>query len=824
MRSLRYFSVVMVLLGTLVLAQSISQINPPIAASNLSKPDPATQARVVEDYGKLPLSFEANHGQTDLQVKFLSSTSGYSVFLTGDEAVLTLSAKEKKNSAQGFVSGHRLSDAARGAKKEDAPSGAELTSRVLRMKLRNANSAAKVTGLDQLAGASNYFIGNDPAKWRTNVPNYAKVKYENIYNGIDLVYYGNQRQLEYDFIVSPGADPHRIAFNITGANKIRRTAQGDLVFQMSNKMGEDEVRWHKPVVYQQKDGTRQEIAAHYAITDKTRVGFELAQYDATQPLYIDPLIYLTYLGGSGNDQGAGIAVDSAGNAYVTGSTRSIDFPTKNPLQAVNHAASVTAFVTKINATGSALVYSTYLGGSNLDVGSRIAVDGAGNAYVTGYTESTDFPTTPGAFQRVCSGSCGTNSGDAFVAKINPTGSALVYSTYLGGSGADGGFGIAVDSAGNAYVGGFTQSANFPTTTGAFQTVCNGGSGCGSWGDAFVTKINPTGSALVYSTFLGGSAAETGVSIAVDSAGNGYVTGATTSTNFPTKNPLQGTKSGGFDGFVTKINATGSALAYSTYLGGSSGATCYDIATDSSGSAYVTGANFCVIRGCGNQHGFVVEINPAGSALVYNSVVKANYSAGTGIALDSLGGAYVIGTIGLNGNDPFYTVFVEKLDPAGSVVGSPMYLNGDKQSMSNGSGIATDNSGNAYFTGGTNSTSFPTVNALQPANAGGYDAFVAKIDIKAATKTTLTSSPNPSTSGQPVTFTAAVTSSFGAPADGETVSFVQVTKVIGRGTLHGGSASFTTSTLPVGTDYIKAVYGGDLYLRGSTSKPVQQVVN
>src|SRR5271154_2343849 len=257
-------------------------------SQSTSPTDPKAQARIVDTYGKLPLSFEANRGQTDSSVKFLSHTGAYSLFLTGDEAVFTLNGQKAEKSRGSHPTG------------------------MLRMKLRNANVAAKVSGIDQLAGTSSYFIGNDPAKWDSNVPTYGKVKYEGIYSGIDLVYYGNQRQLEYDFIVAPGADPRRIAFDIRGAKRIRRYGQGDLVLTM--RAGE--IRWHKPVVYQEKGGTRRRIEARYAIADATRVGFELAKYDVSRPLYIDPLIYSTYLGGSSLDDGSGIAVDGDGNAYV----------------------------------------------------------------------------------------------------------------------------------------------------------------------------------------------------------------------------------------------------------------------------------------------------------------------------------------------------------------------------------------------------------------------------------------------------------------------------------------------------------------------------
>jgi hypothetical protein len=809
------------------LVNQTARVVPPISAS---QGDPKAQAKILESYGKLPLSFEANHGQTDKRVKFLSRTSGYSLFLTGDEAVLTLSGKNANAKAKMAGAAHSL------------PSGmaAPKAGGVLRMKLRNANPAAKVTGVDELAGTSNYFIGNDPAKWRTNVPTYAKVKYEGIYSGIDLVYYGNQRQLEYDFIVAPGADPRRIQIDVRGAKRLRRDAHGDLVL----KIGEDEIRWHKPVVYQKKDGTRQEIAARYAITDTNRVGFELAKYDASRSLYIDPLIYSTYLGGSGRDQGNGIAVDSAGNAYVTGWTYSTDFPTTpGAFQTVCNGGSGCAFygdafVSKLNPTGSALVYSTYLGGSGANSGYGIAVDSAGNVYVTGYTYSTDFPTTPGAFQTNLGG-----GSDAFVSKLNPSGSALVYSTYLGGSGDEGpyGGGIAVDSAGNAYVIGSTYSTDFPTMN-PLQPANAGG------GDAFVSKLNPTGTALVYSTYLGGSSQELGLGIAVDSSDNAYVTGFTCSTNFPTMNPLQPANAGRPNNvFVSKLNPTGSALVYSTYLGGSGADSGYGIAVDSAGNAYVIGRTFSADFPTmnpfqpaygGSGDAFVSKLNPSGSALVYSTYLGGSKTdEGYGIAVDSAGNAYVTGRTGSNfpkmkplqpyggGNSD---AFVSKLNPTGSALVYSTYLGGSKADQ--GGGIAVDSAGNAYVTGYTNSTDFPTTpGAFQTVCNGGSgcatyeDAFVAKIFIAASTTTTLSSSPNPSTYGQAVTFTAAVTSSVGAPPDGETVTFMNGKTALGTGALSGGLASFTTSTLKLGTTSVTAVYGGDSNFAGSTSKTVSQVV-
>jgi Bacterial Ig-like domain (group 3)/Beta-propeller repeat len=788
-----------------------ARVAPPgvVSSIDVSQTDPKAQAKVLASYGKLPLSFEANHGQSDGQVKFLSRTGGYTLFLTGDEAVLALRGTAKKpapKGASGFggatVSLKRYPDTNPNRNTNPNPATPQsMTGGVLRMKLRDANPAAKVSGLDELAGTSNYFIGNDPAKWRSGVPTYAKVKYEGIYSGIDLVYYGNQRLLEYDFIVAPGADPRRIAFDIRGAKRILRNAHGDLVF----KMGEDEIRWRKPVAYQEKDGARQLVAAQYAITNRNRVGFEVAGYDARRPLYIDPvadtLIYSTYLGGNLHDVGFGIAVDSVGNAYVTGYTDSSNFPTMNPLQPANDAGG-DAFVAKIAPSGSALVYSTYLGGSGSDLGYGIAADSAGNAYVTGYTTSTNFPTM-NPLQPANGGGY-----DAFVVKLNSAGSALVYSTYLGGSGNDYGEGIAVDSAGNAYLEGRTGSTNFPTMN-PWQAANGGGA------DAFVAKLNSAGSALVYSTYLGGSGNENNQfhgGIAVDSAGSVYVTSDTTSSNFPTT-------PGGLticphscqypEPYVTKFNPTGSALVYSTYLPGQIFDVGTGIAVDSAGDAYVVGTTTYP-----TNDGFLYKLNPTGSAFLGGGHFGLSDSYGEGVAVDSSGSAYVTGK-------KHFGVFIGKLTPSVQSF-SFVYLHGNSQEE--GTHVAVDNSDHAYVTGYTDSTNFPTKNPLQPTFGGVEDAFVAKIDMRGVTTTTISSSPNPSIYGQAVTFTATVTSYVGAPSDGETVTFMKGTKVLGTGTLSGGSASFTISTLLAGTNYVKAVYGGDSNLLGSTSKPVDQVVN
>src|SRR5437879_3148904 len=452
---------------------------------------------------------------------------------------------------------------------------------VVRMNLIGASTSPRVEGVEESPGKANYFIGNDPKMWRTKVPMYAKVKVHGLYPGVDLVYYGNQRKLEYDFIVAPGADPGSITMAVEGAERPSLDGQGDLVLAIEDR----EVRFQKPVVYQEVDGVRREISGSYKLKSAHQVGFQVGAYDGSRPLIIDPaLSYSTYLGGSGVDQGLGIAVDSGGHAYVAGFTTSTNFPTTTgAFQTTAPGGVADAFVAKLNAAGSALLYCTYLGGSGNNQGRGIAVDSGGHAYVTGLTFSTNFPTTPGAFQPTSGG-----GGDAFVTKLNSTGTGLVYSTYLGGSGDDQGLGIAVSSDGHAYVTGSTTSANFPTTTNAIQPAWGGGEA------AFVTMLNSTGTGLVYSTYLGGSGDEEGKGIAVDSRGHAYVTGFTSSINFPrTTGAFQATAPvklplGSHGAFVAALNPLGTGLVYSSYLGGRGEDVGFGIALDGSYSAYFTG--------------------------------------------------------------------------------------------------------------------------------------------------------------------------------------------------------------------------------------------
>jgi hypothetical protein len=484
------------------------------------RPQTASQvnakAALAADYGKLPLSFEANEGQVDPQVRFTSRGDGYSLFLTDREAVLALSRKSGQQASE--ILPLKPKEGLNGAPGKSRAKDA-LKTDVVRMQLAGASDGLKVEGEEKLPGMANYFIGRDPAKWHADVPTYSKVKYAGVYPGIDLVYYGNQRQLEYDFVVAPGADPKQVRLHFAGAEKLKLNSDGDLMVIAKN----GEIAFHKPVVYQLRSehleagqrvgesaGQRELVDGKFTLLANNVVGFKLGSYDMSRAVVIDPtLAYSTYLGGTGNlftgggggDWGTGIAVDAGGNAYVTGVASSRDFPvTSEAFQTVNQSGdtSTDAFITKLNPSGSALVYSTYLGGQGGGsfncpwtyeaggYGTGIAVDAAGNAYVTGCTTSKDFPVTPEAFQKTNPN--GYQSG--FVTKLNPSGSALSYSTYVAATYP---YGIALDSSGNAYVTGAAYEG-FPTTPDAFQTVSHASANYNS--NAFVTKLNSSGTALI----------------------------------------------------------------------------------------------------------------------------------------------------------------------------------------------------------------------------------------------------------------------------------------------------------------------------------------
>lgn len=716
---------------------------PQPAAVFLLDRETGTNGSVVQEraYGNLPLSFEANMGQSDSEVSYLARGDGYSLFLTGDGAMLSLQQEDGSVPA------------------------------VLSMEMVGANADALITGEQLLPGVANYFIGDDPSQWRTEIPTYAQVQYDEIYTGIDLLYYGNQGQLEYDFEVAPGADPGTIQLRFTGADHIALNQQGDLLLQIRD----EQLTVQKPVLYQSINGERQEISGSFVVHENGTVKFDVGGYDQNQPLIIDPvLVYSTYLGGNQGDWGNGVQVDASGQAYITGRTASSTFPLVNSIQ--NQADfDGQAFVTKLNAAGTAVLYSTYIGGSGPDEGLELALDAAGNMYVGGLTSGPDFPTTSGAFQRTFGGGI-----DGFITKLNPTGSALVYSTYVGGSGLDQVNGIAVNTAGQLYAVGQTTSSNYPITPeAAFQTANAGGF------DAFVTSLNADGS-VYYSTYLGGVDTDLGNAIAVDGTGQAYLTGVTVGRGriFPTT-PGAFQETGPQFGiwqeenaFVTKLNPTGTRLEYSTILAGTSLDVGNGIAVDSSGHAYVAGAtdsfNFPLTSGAfqtsgptdpgtggTTRKGFVTKVNPAGSGLVYSTYLGGSGSNElSAIRTDTEGNMYVTGFTrsadypitsdalqaghgsgGQGGDrgsqqDAIVTV-LNPLNPPNSALVYSSYLGGNAGDA--GHAIALDSPGNIYVTGFTGSPNFPTSAnfpsyppenrpSFQASAPGNGDAFVTKIAL------------------------------------------------------------------------------------------------
>jgi hypothetical protein len=662
------------------------------------------------------------------------------------------------------------------------------------MHVVGGKSNAEIVGSDRLSSKANYIIGNDPSKWHRGVPHYARVSYHDVYPGIDLTYHGQHNQFEFDFVVAPGSSPDPINLSFSGAKRMTTDAAGNLA--LSSSAGD--LTLHKPVAYQESNGVRQLVDARFILKANRQVGFELGQYDRSRELVIDPsLSYATYLGGAGEDVGFGIALDTVGNAFITGHSNSTAFPGFLGT-VIGHSAGFSAFVTELDTTNT-LVYTTFIGGSGDDLGASIAADATG-AYVAGITSSTDFPTTAGVVQQFSGGGgskCGTAGNatclDGIVFKLDPTG-ALVYGTYLGGSNDDEAFGIAVDGIGDAYIAGDTFSTNFPTLNSLF--TFNRGQGFNGSDDAFVAELNPSGAA-VYSTYLGGSFSDFANGIAVDGSRNAYVTGVTLSTDFPATpgsfQPTCGTNgncnaAGGLvfsDAFVARINAGGGSLHYVTYLGGSSDDTGVAIAVDTLGSAYVTGEtahnNSSVATGdfpvfpnpgafqtsygngsaAAGSNAFVTKLNPAGSGLVYSTYLGGSTSdVGIGISLDTLDDAYVTGTTlstdfplikpfqnALNGASD---AFVTEVDPTGTSLVYSSYLggNGDENydaatASFFGGGIVVDSSGFALLTGSTTSTlDLAFAGTIQPSYGGGtFDAFYALVPPASSVDFTITASPD-----------------------------------------------------------------------------------
>jgi hypothetical protein len=604
---------------------------------------------------------------------------------------------------------------------------------ILRLELAHHNPNVRPLCSESLPGVSNYFLRDDPTRWITHVPNCAKVRYENVYPGIDLVYYGNHQQLEYDYILAPGADPNRVRLRLRGPRSIRLSDSGDLMMDFKGS----KLFLRKPLAYQFGKNGKEPILARYALRGTYLVGLEVGTYDHTLPLIIDPVLtYSTYLGGSGGDTGTAVRLDSSGNMYLVGTTSSLDFPTTPGVLQSSLGGVTNAFVTKLSPAGTP-VFSTYLGGTGSNSGASIAIDSAGDVYITGMTTSADFPTTAGVVQTALKG-----PSDAFVAKLSSTGASLIYSTYLGGTGSDAGASIAVDSSESAYITGATASADFPTTSGSFQTTYGG---IGTSSNAFITKLSPDATTLAYSSFLGGSGLDSGASVAIDSSGEAFVTGITSSTNFPTLAPLQATLAGETDAFVTKINSAGTAMVFSTYLGGQGADQGSALAIDGSGNVYLTGStssnNFPTVGPvqsalAGSTNAFVSELQSNGSALVYSTYLGGSGSdSGNGIAVDSSGNAYVVGTT-LSSDFPTVNpietrnslpsdAFVTEVATGGAALTFSSYLGGSGNDTANG--VEVDNSGNIYVIGTTASSDFPvTLGSFQSVFGKVSNVFVSII--------------------------------------------------------------------------------------------------
>lgn len=760
---------------------TISVLYPPesIIPKSGNKKQKDIPSHGVQTYVRLPLSFEPNQGQTDSRVQFLSRGPGYTIFFTPDETVLKLPANKAQTTAE------NKTPITGSASERDVKSAVPL-----HLKFVGSNPQVQITGIEKLPGISNYFIGNNQKNWRTDIPHYAKVMYENIYPGVDLIFRGSPEQLEYDVVVAPGSDTGAVVMQFNGAEDLKIDHEGNLLLLVNGHR----MVHRAPRIYQEHDGIQQMVAGGYVLKGSNQVGFHVAAYDTSKTLVIDPVIvYSTYLGGTGSDLGLAIAVDASGGVYLTGSSSSTDFPTNAGALQTTYGGGAAhgeadAFVAKIDPTASgqaSLVYSTYLGGSDYDNGSSIAVDISGNAYVVGLTYSPDLPTTGGMLQTTLAG-----ESDAFVAKLNPSGTALTYSTYLGGSGIDWASGVALDSAANAYVTGTTASADFPISPGALQSTYGGGTY-----DAFVAALNPSATGMIYATYLGGDSWDQPHGIIVDDSNNAYVAGQTYSDNFPTVNAFQGLRGGADDGFVTKLNPTGTAIDYSTYLGGNWHDTVYGIVIDTAGNAYVTGetesTNFPTTSGAyqtsctpaadlPNQcaAAFVSKVQASGSSLAYSTYLGGTPEPGPSgvtakaIAINPAGEAYVVGQThsrdfptesafqGACSIDEYGNCsdgFITKFDSTGSGLIYSTFFGGNSADIA--FGITVMGTGSTYVLGYTVSNDLPTVQAVQSTRSVSNDAFLAVISESSASidlAVTQTDSPDPQSSGGNVTYTINVT--------------------------------------------------------------------
>jgi len=722
------------------------------------------QHRSLTAYGRSALSFEPNVGQAEAAVKFLSRGHGFGLFLTSSQAVLSLKeSSSNPRTAEVGTPGKR-------------------SFRTVRLRLLSSNQNAGISGLQPQKAKSNYLIGDKPNKWRTDVPHYARVEYRSIYPGVDMVYYGHQGQLEYDFRLAPGSDPSAISYAVDGVDSLKLNQNGDLVLGI----GKRQVVFRRPVAYQVENGKQRPVSASYIVDSGSKVRFQLGAFDHRRELVIDPeLAYSTYLGGSGDDTSPKVAVDSTFNAYVAGTTASANFPVLGPLQAAIDGAN-DVFVSKFDISG-ALVYSTYLGGSGTESVAGVGVDASSNIYVTGSTTSADFPTIVG-FQAAPKGGAGLNH--VFLAKIKPDGTALVYSTYVSGSATDTSSGLALGGTeGRVYLAGITQSADFPTTAG----VVGPNKPAGTTSQFFVSKFDTTksgASSLVYSSYLGGTqppnAQNVGGGIGVDSVGNVYVAGGTAYTDYPVVNAAQPSPKGGIDAFVTKLNTGATARLYSTYLGGAGDDFANGLAVDQSGNSYVAGStasdNYPVLvpfqaTRAGGTDAFLTKLSVNGATIYSTYLGGTSDDAALAVSADLFQNAYVTGSTTssdfnlLNSFQAYgggMDAFVAGFRTSGASVFSS-YLGGSGDDE--GTGVAADVEGNPYIAGDTTSTDFPVLNPAQAALSGGKDAFLTKLGGVSDIEIVPSVSPNPIGVGNAAAFLFTIMNNGPDPASGVILSDV-----------------------------------------------------
>lgn len=630
--------------------------------------------------------FEANAGQFPDEVRYVARAGASSLFLTADGAVAV------------------------GA-------GA-----VVRTRFAGASSATRFAGEGRLAGVSNYFLGDDPARWRTGIEAFGRVRCSNLYDGIDLVYYGRGGRVEYDFVLAPGADPSAIRMTFEGAESVDIDGGGALVLHGAR----GDLRHEAPVLYQPRGDTLRSVAGRFVLRGANEVGFDVGAYDRALPLVVDPVLtFGAIVGGSGQDSPRAIAV-SGTSVYVAGYTTSVDFPTVDPIGTDDTGLDV--FVMRLDAGSTEPVFSTYIGGSGADVGIAMAADPSGGVFVSGYTNSTDFPVVAPVEPE-------GQAFDAFVVKLNSEGSELLFSSYFGGGADDFGYGIATDGAGNAYLSGTTSSADLPTAN-SIQGPAGGA-------DVFVAKIDTVESRLVYATYLGGEGDDAGLGgIAVDAQGSAYVTGRTTSIHFPVVDPIKAYFGIGYDIFVTKIAPSGGAIVYSTYLGGEFDDAGLAIAVDREGSAYVAGSTGSLTfpKLTTPRHGlesdaYVVKLTPAGTAVAYSFAIRTLIEeVAQGIAVDSTGRACIVGyctSPEFPTKNPVQVpvstgqdAFLAMVDATGSSLVYATRLGGRIQDAA--TAVALDSDGTAFVTGTTASVDFPVAGAPVTSLRGGENAFVVKV--------------------------------------------------------------------------------------------------